>query len=251
MLGRADVITWHTVCIIVTTLLGVSIPASRALAQDDVYVVTPPGFTRPGTAKNASGEMTGRLQITVHDLATGQPTPCRLNVIGPDGHFYQPAPNRLTPYSLTGEWPKTGKGNRVGKAPIRYFGRFFYSTGDVEVVVPVGSVRVEVWKGFEYRPVLTTIEVTTGVAKRVSIQLERTVPMAALGYYAGDAHLHFPRQTEADDQVIFDLLAAEDIRFGSILAYNEPAGPIYSARWSQWIALAPASWPGERINAPP
>ena len=49
--------------------------------------------------------------------------------------------------------------------------------------------------------------------------------MAALGYYSGDPHLHFPRKTEADDQIIFDLLEAEDIHFGSILAYNEPAGP--------------------------
>ena len=35
----------------------------------------------------------------------------------------------------------------------------------------------------------------------------------------------FPRKTEADDQTILDLLEAEDIQFGSILAYNEPAGP--------------------------
>ena len=48
--------------------------------------------------------------------------------------------------------------------------------------------------------------------------------MEQLGYYSGDSHLHFPRQTEADDQVIFDLLEAEDMHFGSVLAYNEPAG---------------------------
>ena len=90
---------------------------------------------------------------------------------------------------------------------------------------PPGSVRVEVWKGFEYRPVVTTIEVAAGETKPVSIELERTVPMAAFGYYSGDPHLHFPRKTEADDQVILDLLEAEDIHFGSILAYNEPAGP--------------------------
>ena len=49
--------------------------------------------------------------------------------------------------------------------------------------------------------------------------------MAPLGYHSGDPHLHFPRKTEADDRVILDLLEAEDIQFGSILAYNEPAGP--------------------------
>ena len=49
--------------------------------------------------------------------------------------------------------------------------------------------------------------------------------MSAMGYYSGDLHLHFPRKSEADDQTILDLLEAEDIQFGSILAYNEPAGP--------------------------
>jgi len=41
----------------------------------------------------------------------------------------------------------------------------------------------------------------------------------------GDAHLHFPRVTPEDDEVIFDLMDAEDLRYGCNLAYNEPAGP--------------------------
>ena len=49
--------------------------------------------------------------------------------------------------------------------------------------------------------------------------------MAAMATGAGDLHLHFPRKDEADDQTIFDLLEAEDIDYGSLLAYNEPAGP--------------------------
>ena len=153
VLGRASAMLWQGIWVVTGDWLFQP-PRSAHLADDDAYVVTPPGL--PGRAsKTASGEPTGRLQITVRDHATGQPTACRLNVIGPDGNFYQPTPNPLTPYSLTGQWPKTGKGNREGKAPIRYLGRFFYSTGDVEVAVPAGSVRIEVWKGFEYRPVVT------------------------------------------------------------------------------------------------
>ena len=45
------------------------------------------------------------------------------------------------------------------------------------------------------------------------------------GHLSGDPHLHFPRRDDADDQVILDLMEAEDIHYGSILAYNEPAGP--------------------------
>ena len=178
----------------------------RVGADDEAMIVTPPGFDRPGRAKTATTERAGRLRITVRDRATGRPTPCRINVVGPDGHFYQPAPNPLSPYSLTGQWPKTGKGNREGKAPIRYLGRFFYTTGDVEVAVPAGSVRVEAWKGFEYRPVAKNIEAAVGQTRSVELELERTAPMASIGYHSGDPHLHFPRKTEADDRIILDLL---------------------------------------------
>src|SRR5262249_37337325 len=41
----------------------------------------------------------------------------------------------------------------------------------------------------------------------------------------GDPHLHLLRATERDDETIFDLLEAEDIRFGTPLGYNEPPGP--------------------------
>jgi putative membrane-bound dehydrogenase-like protein len=206
--------------------MAISLPAS---ADDEALIITPPGFSRPGEAKTVSGSNTARLHIKVHDSATGRPTSCRLNVVGPDGHFYQPAPNRLSPYSLSGQWPKSGKGNREGKAPFRYFGRFFYMTGEIDVDVPAGNVHVEAWKGLEHRPVRQTLLAAAGQTILVDIALDRSLSMARLGYYSGDLHLHFPRQTEADDRVILDLLEAEDIQFGSILAYNEPAGPYKGA----------------------
>ena len=198
---------------------------SSTLADDESIVLTPPGFGRPGLAKTASGADCGRVHITVRDRATNQLTPCRINVVGPDGDFYQPAPNRLSPYSLTGEWPKTGKGNRPGKGPFRYMGRSFYTTGETDVVVPAGTVRIEVWKGFQYQPLVRNVTIAAGQTIPVSVELARTTPMTAAGYYPGDPHLHFPRKSTDDDQIILDLLEAEDIQFGSVLAYNEPAGP--------------------------
>ena len=228
-LCRIALILWRRMWVVLTAVFVISVLARCALANDDAFVITPPGFTKPGVMKTVLGETTGWLRLIVRDRATGHATACRLNVVGPDGKFYQPAPNPLSPYSLGGQWPQTGNGNREGKAPIRYLGRFFYTTGKVELAVLAGSVRVEVWKGFEYQPIARNIEVTAGETKNESIELERTVPMAAHGYYSGDPHLHFSRQTAADDQVILDLLEAEDIHFGSILAYNEPAGPYTGA----------------------
>ncbi len=133
--------------------------AAFAHGDDEALIFTPTGFDRPGVPAKAPGPDAGHVEVVVLDPATGEPTPCRINVVGPDGNFYQPAENPLSLYSMTGEWPKRGKGNRQGKGPFRYFGRFFYSAGSTTVDVPKGTVRVEVWKGFEFRPLVQTITV--------------------------------------------------------------------------------------------
>jgi hypothetical protein len=98
--------------------------------------------------------------------------------------------------------------------------------------------------------VIKSTEISAGETKHETVDLERTVPMTALGYYSGDAHLHFSRRTEADDQIIFDLLQAEDVQFGSVLAYNEPPGTYTGAmklmESPQFLGLGKASVPRPR-----
>ena len=188
---------------------------------DEAYLFTPPGFDREGKPAVTEGPTAGRLHVTIVDAASGQPTPCRVNVVGADGNYYQPRDNRLLPFSLTGKWPDTLAGNRPGKAPIRYFGRFFYTPGEFTVEVPAGRARIEVWKGFEYRPETLMIDAATGESREARISLTRAAPMAAEGWYSGDPHLHFICASGADDDTIFDLLEAEDVRMGFVLCYNE------------------------------
>jgi hypothetical protein len=87
-------------------------------------------------------------------------------------------------------------------------------------------VLIDAVKGFEYRQAIGRVEVGAGATRTVRLKLERAV---TIDYRSGDPHLHFPRRNEADDQAILDLMEAEDIHFGSILAYNEPAGPYVGA----------------------
>jgi len=198
-------------------------------AEDEALLFTPAGFEKVGWPKVASGADTGSIDITVRDAPGGQPTHCRVTVVGHDGDYYEPAGGLLKQHNYTGIWPASGWGNRQGKAPIRYLGRFFYSDGTDTVTVPAGVVRVEVWKGFEYRPATATTQVSAGGTRRVEILLERTAPMAPQHYWSGDPHIHIERRDERDEQRILDLLAAEDIRFAATLAYNDPAGP-YTGR---------------------
>ncbi|MEX2307281.1 MAG: PVC-type heme-binding CxxCH protein [Pirellulales bacterium] len=200
-------------------------------AADQAYVFTPAGFSKSGIAIRASGGDTGRIKIVVRDGATGKLVCCRINVVGADGNYYQSAENRLTPFGLTTDhrgyqhYPgKLPRGN-IPVGPIRYFGRYFYSLGESTVAVPAGPVRIEVWKGFEYEPATLGTRVEAGQEQTAELTLMRTLPMAKQGYYSGDPHLHFRRQTPEDDELILDLMEAEDIRFGAILSYNDPPGP--------------------------
>lgn len=201
-------------------------------AVEETFIHTPAGFDKEGRPAIAAGDQTGVVEIDVVDPETNQPSFCRINVVGADGNYYEPAENPLAPWSLA------RLGNRPGKAPILYYGWFFYSAGQATVKVPSGPVRVEVWKGFEHRPVVLSTQVPAGKTRRVQIPLPRTLPMSAAGYFSGDTHIHLNRANEADDERALDLLAAEDIGIGYILAMNDPR--TYTGKMDQQI------WPQQR-----
>jgi putative membrane-bound dehydrogenase-like protein len=186
----------------------------------------PAGFVMEGKAKRFTDPKGATLQIKVIDRKTGRPTHCRIAVVGPDGNYYLPAADDLSPYAFSGRWPAEGVwGNRTGKGPYRYLGKFFYSRGESVVAVPPGNVRIEVTKGFEYAPTTVSTKVTIGSISSVDVEIVNHDSIEKHGYFVGDAHLHFPRRSDRDDQLIVDLLACEGIKFGTVLAYNEPAGP--------------------------
>ena len=220
--------------IIVLIMSGVGQPSSvrpvfaadPPVPEGESFFFTRPGAVHEGQMRTAGGPETGTVQIVIRDAMSKKLAPCRINVIGSDGNYYQPSENRLSLYSLSGEWPKEkAKGNRREKAPYRYLGRFFYGTGEVTVTVPPGNFRVEVSKGFEYEPKSIQSNVAEGKTTKIEIVLNRTVPMSSKGYFGGDPHLHLQRTSDLDDENIFDLLDAEDIWYGTPLGYNEPAGP--------------------------
>jgi len=187
---------------------------------DESMLFIPPGFDHMGQPRYATEDTAGQLRIVVRDAATGQLIPCRANVVGSDGNFYQPPTNVLSPFALTHAWPVGVYGNRPGRGPYRYIGHFFYLAGEMTLSVVPGRTRVEIWKGFEYRPEVATVEVKPRTSQTVEVRLTHSIPMDAAGYYPGDSHVHFPRGTEAQDQTIFDLLSAEGVQYAVTLAYN-------------------------------
>lgn len=212
--------------------------AANADPADEAFIHTPAGFDRAGAPREAQGDDVAALHVTVVDRATHKPTFCRVNVVGPDGNYYEPQDNVLAPWSLQ------RLGNRQGKGPIRYYGWFFYSSGEFRVDVPAGPVRIEVWKGYEFRPQRLTVLAVAGKLTKTTIQLERTAPMAELGYYSGDTHLHLNRRNVEDDRRALDLLAAEDVQYGFVLAMNDPrsySGLTDRQEWPQRNGFGPNS----------
>lgn len=173
-----------------------------------------PGARETGKPATAVSKQSGRIKLSVTE--DGRPVFCRINVVGPDGNYYEPTENPLAAWSLS------RLGNRKGKGPFRYYGWFFYCNGSCEIQVPAGECRIEVWKGFEYRPVVTSKTVTTGQVAEVNVSLTREVDLSSVGWYSGDTHIHLNRRNDEEDQRALDLLAAEDIRFGHILCMNNP-----------------------------
>lgn len=212
---------------------------AATLVQPEVAIFQQPaGFNVPGQPAVAEGPETGTLRLTITDTATDAPTFCRVNVIGSDGNYYEPSDNPLSPWSLH------RLGNRDGKGPFRYFGWFFYTSGECSVRVPAGLVRVEVWKGFEYRPVMTSTRVAAGANRELNLTLSRTLPAETWGYHGGDTHIHLSRTSDEEDARVLDLMEAEDIRVGYILCMNEPrsySGTMDRQLWPQTQGFGPNS----------
>jgi len=181
---------------------------------DEVEIHRVPGAREAGKPAPVLPKSSGRISLSVTE--SGRPVFCRVNVVGSDGNYYEPADNPLASWSLS------RLGNRQGKGPFRYYGWFFYCDGQCEVRVPAGETRIEVWKGFEYRPVVVKTRVAVGPPTEVDVSLARAVDLATEGWYSGDTHIHLDRRNDEEDQRALDLIAAEDIRFGHILCMNDP-----------------------------
>jgi len=201
-------------------LSGLQQPSKTPLPPDadpaeEAFIQTPAGFSKPGKPALAPTSESGTVRLTILDQATGRPTFARVNVVGADGNYYEPDGHALARWSLS------RAGNRPGKGPIRYYGWFFYSSGEAAVRVPAGSVRIEVWKGYEFRPEQVTTHIAAGASHAVTVTLRRSLPMADHDYYSGDTHIHLDRRNPDDDERALDLLAAEDIGTGYLLCMNE------------------------------
>lgn len=145
-----------------------------------------------------------RVEITVTDGPTGETTPARVRFLAADGRYLPPLGHRAE--------VNPGIFEDMGTDLILGGDTYAYVPGTFEIDLPVGTVQVEVVKGFDHRPVRTAL-VVDPETRRFGIPLERPIDLSPAGWLTADSHVHFLAPSTALLQA-----AAEDVAFVHLLA---------------------------------
>lgn len=116
----------------------------------------------------------GRLRIRTLD-EQGRPSPVRLFVKAADGKAYSPQGAPIFYYGLELNGPRDG---------------FFLTSGEDELPMPAGTVRLTALKGIEYRIAEQTITIEAGKTAAITIQMERWTNWTEKGWWTGENHFH-------------------------------------------------------------
>ncbi len=124
------------------------------------------------------------VRTTVRD-ETGRPVPCRIR-------FQTPAGIPIAPYGHHAHINSDGGTWNLDIGGDVRLGSYTYASidGVCEGWLPVGELRVEVSRGFEYEPIRRTITIAADQAE-LELILPRTFDPLARGYASGDTHVHF------------------------------------------------------------
>jgi hypothetical protein len=125
------------------------------------------------------------VRTLVVDDRTGEPIPCRIHFRSPAGIPFQPHGHHPHIYSDLSPWSVDVGGDlQLGHATYAYI------DGRCEGWLPRGDVVVDLARGFEYEPLRERVRIEPG-QQELTLRLNRSVDMAAEGYYSGDTHVHF------------------------------------------------------------
>lgn len=145
-----------------------------------------------------------RVDIAITSGERNEPTPARVRFLASDGRYLPPLGHReeVNP----GMFEDTGADMILGRDT------YAYVSGTFQIDLPVGTVEVEVIKGFDHRPVRRTVVVDPAV-RRLEFALERPIDLRSDGWLTADSHVHFLAPSTALLQA-----AAEDVAFVHLLA---------------------------------
>ena len=167
------------------------------------------------------------IELSVVDSG-GNDLPARVSVTDESGRFWAP----------DSAWIHADDGFDRSKQPFE--AHYFHLTEKANVVVPTGKLKIDVVKGFEYKPVAETVEAQRGDLKRVEIKLvplDNSLPDMK-HWISADLHVHMnyggtyqdipenlANQAKAEGlQVVNNLIVNKEQRFPDIASVGDSKG---------------------------
>lgn len=128
------------------------------------------------------------VTVRVVDAATHQPVPVRIHFHGAHGEYLPPRGNhrKVNPY-----WFEDNYGEFVNAA-----NQYAYIRGECIVDLPLGTVYVEVTRGYEVQPLRSKLEITAETSE-LTLPLEKVLAWREAGWVTADTHVHFLSPTTA------------------------------------------------------
>ncbi len=194
-------------------ILDISASADATLSVAGRNVALRQVYER-GEARSADGAVRVEIvdpqrtwvHVTVEDGATGRPAPARVHFRDRHGRYLPPYGYR---HEVNDNWFED-YGNDLKLHGTQYA----YVDGAFQAELPVGEVYVELFKGFEYRPLRQRLVIQPG-QRSLALRAERPLNWRRQGWITADTHVHFisPQtawlQGQAEGLNLINLLASQ------------------------------------------
>jgi len=128
-----------------------------------------------------------RVRIEVRD-GSGQPAGVRLRVVDEAGDYFAP----LGHLSLPDPTRRMAGDLLLGDAETSLYELHAYVYDGQLIDLPAGRYTFQARKGYEYAPVVKTVEITAAAGQAVRLDMKKFEDFEAKGWYPGDTHMHFP-----------------------------------------------------------
>jgi hypothetical protein len=122
------------------------------------------------------------VRVCIVDARTGEPVAVRLHMHGEAGEYLPPRGHHR---QVNGAWFEDNYGEFVIDRH-----QYAYVDGDCIVDLPLGTVHVEITRGYEIAPLRRTITVDADT-DTLTFQLDRVLRWRERGWVAADTHVHF------------------------------------------------------------
>jgi hypothetical protein len=103
----------------------------------------------------------------------------------------------------------------------------FYINGHYGARLPPGRYDIVVGKGLEYRYARRSFAVRADDTTRVKVHLSRWASLRAKGWYSGEDHIHYARESSDDDRNLLLIAQAEDLQVANIVQMGNAANTYF------------------------